>query len=232
MASEQDNNVPSSSSITKPPTTSKSATPPQTFLAEYDDEGVYFYQAFKDSIADYAINNQKLGGPDFKQDRMTWIKPNFAWVLYRSGYGRKSNQERILKIKISHENVAKLLKFCICTHGSGGGNGRVQWDPSRDLYLSEKGGKEPRKVANAAKRMIQIGLKAEAKDQYINSIMSITDVTTLSKQIGIAHGLKVKNDSEMREAVEKIDGLPVERAYMPKCDDKKLIGLGLLPNRR
>ena len=59
---------------------------------EYDDEGMYFYQAFNDSIADFAIQNQKFGGPDFNPKRMTWIKPSFAWVLYRSGYAKKHNQ--------------------------------------------------------------------------------------------------------------------------------------------
>ena len=73
--------------------------------AEYDEEGVYFYQAYNDNIAFWALENQKLGGPDFKPDRMTWIKPNFAWMLYRSGYGRKMNQNRILKIKLSHDKV-------------------------------------------------------------------------------------------------------------------------------
>ena len=48
----------------------------------------------------------RFGGPDFNPTRMTWIKPSFAWVLYRSGYGRKHNQTRILKVKLAHEAVA------------------------------------------------------------------------------------------------------------------------------
>ena len=62
--------------------------------AEQDEEGVYFYQAFNSAIADYAVENQRFGGDDFKPIRMTWIKPSFAWVLYRSGYATKPNQEQ------------------------------------------------------------------------------------------------------------------------------------------
>ena len=36
----------------------------QIFEAEFDSEGVYFYQAYKDSIAEWALVHQKLGGKD------------------------------------------------------------------------------------------------------------------------------------------------------------------------
>ena len=70
----------------------------QVFRAEWDEEGVFVYQAFNDEIADFALENQKFGGRSFKDSRMTWVKPSFGWVLYRSGYGRKANQNRILKV--------------------------------------------------------------------------------------------------------------------------------------
>ena len=85
-------------------------------------------------------------GPKFNPARMTWIKPSFAWVLYRSGYGSKHNQERILKIKLPHHAVGHILSQCKCGHGSGGGVGRVQWDPARDIMTSEEKGKQPRKM--------------------------------------------------------------------------------------
>ena len=86
-----------------------SVTNVQTIEAEYDEEGVYFYQAYNDSIASWALEHQRFGGPEYKPERMTWIKPNFAWMLYRSGYGRKVNQNRVLKIKLSHKTVAGNL---------------------------------------------------------------------------------------------------------------------------
>merc|ERR1711963_806137 len=55
---------------------------------------------------------------------MTWIKPSFAWMMYRSGYGRKPNQTNVLKIKLGHDAVAELLNECTCKHGGGGGVGR------------------------------------------------------------------------------------------------------------
>ena len=85
----------------------------QVFRAEWDAEGVYFYQAFSDEIAEWALREQRLGGPKFNETRMTWIKPSFAWVLYRSGYGRKHRQERILKLKLPHSLVAELLCDCV-----------------------------------------------------------------------------------------------------------------------
>lgn len=69
------------------------------FKGEYDDEGVYVYQAFNDCIANFALEHKYFGGSSYNNTRMTWIKPSFAWVLYRSGYGKKHNQNRILKIK-------------------------------------------------------------------------------------------------------------------------------------
>merc|ERR1719353_2039225 len=74
-----------------------------TFIGEWDSEGVFFYQAFNDRIADWAVEHQCFGGPDFNPTRMTWIKPSFAWVLHRSGYGRKPGQNRVLKVKLLHE---------------------------------------------------------------------------------------------------------------------------------
>ena len=118
------------------------------FRADFDKKGVNFYQCFKDSIADYALENQSfLGCPEFNPTRMTWIKPSFGWALYRSGYASKNNQERILKIKLSHEAVAYLLSNCQCKEGGGGSKGRVQWDPERDMNTTEDNkGKVPREM--------------------------------------------------------------------------------------
>ena len=70
-----------------PSTTSGADIEAYTFVREHDDEGVFFYQAFNAAIADYAIANQRLGGQGFNAQRMTWIKPSFAWMLYRAVYG-------------------------------------------------------------------------------------------------------------------------------------------------
>ena len=81
--------------------------------AVFDDKTITVYQAYRSEIAIPAVKHQKFI-PPFKFDRMTWIKPSFAWVLYRAGYGHKDkNQARILKIKLPHHAVAEILSRCI-----------------------------------------------------------------------------------------------------------------------
>ena len=193
-----------------------------TFNGEWDEEGVSFYQAFHDGIADWAVENQRFGGPHFNPTRMTWIKPSFAWVLYRAGYGRKHSQERILKVKLPHAVVAELLSGCACKHGGGGTKGRVQWDPARDLLTSEDGGKQPRKMLR--ERAIQIGLSRELSEKYVAGTISITDVTELSHKIGDAHGSK--DEKKVKAAMEPLlPLLPKERPYMPALSKEELVRL-------
>lgn len=209
----------------------------QKFEGEHDENGVYVYQAYCNEIADFAIKHQTLGGDKFDTKRMTWIKPSFAWVLYRSGYGTKHNQERILKIKLSHKSLANILELCSCKEGGGGSFGRVQWDPARDLYLSEC--KEPRKILG--KRAIQIGIKGHISELYVKSIMSIEDVTDLAHQVGIAHGVLtddsgkiVKNKKIIKEVKFNnclLNRLPKETIYLPHCNKETLEKLGMMEGK-
>lgn len=198
---------------------------------EWDDEGVYFYQAYRDSVAAWAIEHQTFGGPDFNPERMTWIKPSLAWMLYRSGYGQKHGQTNILKVKLPHSAVASLLEGCTCQHGGGGTWGRVQWDPARDLLMSEKEGQKtlPRKCIRD--RAIQIGLKGHLSRLYVDSIISIEDVTALAGIVKKAHDMKT--EEKVRQAVAEIGPLlPVEREYIPKCTTEKLVELGLMEEEK
>jgi len=205
---------------------SQEKTEDNIFLTEWDEEGVYFYQAYCDEIGSWALEHQKLGGPLFKPERMTWIKPSLAWMLYRAGYGEKHNQTSVLKIKLGHTAVAKLLGECVCKHGGGGGWGRVQWDPARDLLMSEKEGQKvlPRKMTRS--RAIQIGLKGHLSELYVSSILSIEDVTPLAKLIMEAHSMKTEEEINMKMAeIQKM--LPDERKYTPHLDKEKLDQIGL-----
>ncbi|KAK3261636.1 hypothetical protein CYMTET_29462 [Cymbomonas tetramitiformis] len=196
----------------------------QVLSAEWDEDGVYFYQAFNDQIADWAIENQRFGGPGFNPTRMTWIKPSFAWMLYRAGYGRKHNQNRILKVKIPHVAVAELLANCQCRHGGGGSHGRVQWDPARDIMAGE--GRTPRMLLK--RRAIQIGLKDSLSKHYVDSVVCIEDVTALAHRVQEAHQAK-NNEASGAAMSELLPELPVERPYMPQCSHAQLVLLGLLP---
>lgn len=196
----------------------------QTVEAEYDDEGVYFYQAFNDAIAGWAVANQRFGGPGFSTTRMFWIKPSFAWMLYRSGYASKSNQSTILKVKVAHAGVAAVLACCECTERGGSNLARVQWDPARDLYSSEAKGKAPRKLLR--KRAIQIGIKGKVARMYLDNILSIKDVTPLAHLVGDAHKAKEGQHDAMETLAPQ---LPNERPYVPTCTPEVLCRLGMLP---
>ena len=198
---------------------------PQEFIGEWDDEGVWVYQAYNDAIADWAVEHQRLGGPAFKPGRMTWVKPSFAWVLYRSGYARKHNQNRVLKIKISHDALAGLLEKCECRHGGGGAAGRVQWDPARDLFSSDDG-KVPRKMLRA--RAIQIGFSGQLSIDYVESILAVRDVTDLCHAVQAAHGSRGGGAVDAAMA-ELSDVLPEERPYMPLCSPETIERLALAP---
>merc|ERR1719188_1544207 len=201
---------------------------PHRFVGEWDDEGVSFYQAFNSDIADWAIEHQKFGGPKFNPERMTWIKPSFAWMLYRAGYGLKDkNQNRVLKVKLSHEAAATILAASSLAHGEGPRmvNGRVQWDPARSVWHGSAAKRkqnmentvEPEKDGPA--RAIQIGMRKKLSRFYVHSILSIQDVTELSRRVHDAHALwRVPEESEA--AMRQLEGsLPEERLYMPRCPE-------------
>ena len=63
----------------------------QVFNAEWDEEGVFVYQAFKDSIADWALENQQFGGPEFN------IQKFFEWIFSKNS--KKTSQMCINCIK-------------------------------------------------------------------------------------------------------------------------------------
>ena len=194
------------------------------FHGEWDEEGVFFYQVYCDAIASWAVERQMFGGHLFKPDRMTWIKPSLAWMLYRSGYGTKHGQTSVLKVKLPHSVVASLLSECTCKHGGGGGWGRVQWDPARDLFMSEKNGQKWLPKKSTQQRAIQIGLKGHLSELYVSSILSIEDVTPLAHRIKEAHSQK--NETDVRRNIAELSSeLPEEREYTPTCIKSKLADL-------
>jgi Domain of unknown function (DUF4291) len=122
---------------------------------------------------------------------MTWIKPSFNWMMYRSGYATKPGQEVVLGIDITREGFewalknAALSKFTPAVHASREEwEGlltekpvRIQWDPERDWRL------EPVQAVRA----IQIGLSGEAVERYVTEwVMCIEDVTPVARIITAA----------------------------------------------
>lgn len=85
-------------------------------------------------------------------------------------------------------------------------------------------GKEPRKMLR--RRAIQIGLAGQLSEFYVQSTISILDVTELGHEICKAHRSKETNSmAELRAS------LPEERPYMPQCSEKRLEDLGMLPGK-
>jgi hypothetical protein len=61
-------------------------------LARYDAETVLLHQAYNRVIGQYALEHGALGGA-FSHSRTSWVKPNFLWMMFRSGWGTKPDQE-------------------------------------------------------------------------------------------------------------------------------------------
>jgi hypothetical protein len=155
-------------------------------IAEFDDHGVYVYQAFKTKTVQAAVRAGRFQ-VGFNRNRMTWIKPSFAWMLHRSDYATKKRQEAIARVKISHEGFLAILSQSIPTQYNPQRfdrestwrrkldltDVRHQWDPDRDSLRNFNG-----------QRAIQIGLSGAAVHSYVDHwILSIEDVTPLAREI-------------------------------------------------
>lgn len=158
-------------------------------IAQSDDNTITVYQAFNPQISRYAVDNQRFGGSHYSTSRMTWIKPNFMWMMYRAGWATKENQERILAIKITLDGFREILRQAV--HSSfispiyedrddwkaqlSISDVRLQWDPDHN----PTGEKLTRKA-------IQLGLRGDVfhkfNDEWIIKIEDITDFVTEQRE--------------------------------------------------
>ena len=74
----------------------------QDIRADYNNRIITVYQAYGKAIALPAIQNNRFEAP-FSFNRMIWIKPSYLWLMERSNWGTKSNQDYILGIKIKRD---------------------------------------------------------------------------------------------------------------------------------
>ncbi|WP_228778686.1 DUF4291 domain-containing protein [Polaromonas sp. Pch-P] len=134
-------------------------------LAHHDADTIVVYQAYRPSTAAYAVAHGQLGGPDFSFDRMSWIKPNFLWMMYRSGWGSKEGQEGVLGLRLRRTFFDSLLAGAVpSTFDSEAYASPQEWQTAvaasnvrrqRDPDHAPSG-------ANLARRAIQLGLRGEA----------------------------------------------------------------------
>ena len=187
--------------------------------AHYDDAGVVVYQAFSPHIAEDAVRLQTMGR-GFTLERMTWIKPSFGWMLYRSGYARKHRQERILRIRLAHGGFRAILAEAIPTAFTPGlfsddrewssalrqSRVRYQWDPDRDLRL-----------VRLDRRAIQLGIRGEVVARYVQEwILGVEDVTELA--------LEIERSVRSRQELPTV---PEERVYPVDETTRRSLGMDL-----
>ena len=187
--------------------------------ASYTPTTITVYQAYKKSIADAAVANQKLNAsPDFKPGRMTWVKPSWAWMMYRAGYSYKDKgQERILALKMKHEHFIEILeKGVLTTHEVSSlspsfsnpkknpnekpSDVKIQWDPERDAKLNK-----------LTYRSIQIGIPGAWSTTWANEwIAEIEDVTDMAREL--KRVIDEQPDISIEE-LAKMGLIPEERSF-------------------
>ena len=148
-------------------------------LAQFDADSVVVYQAFSRSIG-CAAESGKLG-EGFRLDRMSWVKPNFLWMMYRSGWGTKENQEVTLGLRVRRTFFDGLLAAAVPSTWDAGefptpadwskavarSAVRVQWDPDHN----PAGGK-------LARRAVQLGLRGDVLEAFgRREVVEVLDLT-------------------------------------------------------
>lgn len=154
-------------------------------MAQYDEDKIIVYQSYRPEIGEYAVKHQRFGGP-FSLERMTWIKPNFLWMMYRNGWGTKEGQEVTLAIHLKlnafenyllHAEYSSFSMSPLTDHNEwktrvAETSARLQWDPDHDPN-----------GAKLERRAIQIGIRNELTIEYAeNDILEIEDISDFVKQ--------------------------------------------------
>ena len=186
-------------------------------LAQYDDESIVVYQAYRPAIADHAVTHQRFGG-EFSYARMSWIKPNFLWMMFRCGWATKEGQERVLAVRLRRAFFDEVLRRAVPSgfHASGfadeaqwrqavaDSDVRLQWDPDHDPS-----------GAPLERRAVQLGLRGASLRRYgEQEVISIEDVTPFV----------VGQRAHVSGSHERLV-VPTERVYMPPQDAARNFGI-------
>ena len=150
-------------------------------LAQFDATSIVVYQAYRPAIGHYAAEHGHFGGPSFSYGRMSWIKPNFLWMMYRCDWATKEGQEVVLAVRICREGFDEILRQAVPStyvaalyenrpvwqESLRTSNVRLQWDPDHDPHGQ-----------NLPRRAIQLGLRGEVLREYGSRwIVSIDDIS-------------------------------------------------------
>jgi hypothetical protein len=159
-------------------------------MAQFDDEAIVVYQAYRPAIGHYAEANRRFGG-EFSFSRMSWIKPNFLWMMYRSGWGTKPGQEVTLAVWLRRAAFDAILAAAVPStfdpdryatadawrEAVANSDVRLQWDPDHDPA-----------GAPLARRAIQLGLRGDTLAHYATDwLLDIQDISAfVAKQRAFA----------------------------------------------
>ena len=140
---------------------------------------------------------------------MTWIKPNFLWMMFRSNWARKPNQERVLAIWLKREAFETYLANARVRGSSKDFQGtvRLQWDPDH----------MPHGHRHPYRRAVQIGIRGVSSYADGTDILCIQDITEFVHEQAKLVGKKGYDDSLQCAR---------ERVYVPS--NKEAIVHGLL----
>lgn len=180
-------------------------------MAQYDADSIVVFQAFRPSIASHAVEHQRFGG-DFGFSRMSWIKPNFLWMMFRSGWATNEGQEHVLALTIPRVFFDEILRRSVSSMNDSANPAtracwaaaleksdvRIQWDPDHD-----PAGKR------VARRAVQLGLRGATLRRYAeDEIVSIEDITPF---VAEQRAHVVGDLAELRTPEERVY-LPADRA--------------------
>ncbi|MFO0627596.1 MAG: DUF4291 family protein [Polyangiales bacterium] len=139
-------------------------------------------------------------GEGFSLARMSWIKPNFLWMMHRAGWATKPAQESVLAVSIAREGFDALLAAAVHAahvpevYGDRGAwqravkasDVRLQWDPDH-----APGGPP------VLRRALQLGLRDGALRRYVDEwILGIEDITDF---VRAQHRLVLRGDLDALE---------------------------------
>lgn len=154
-------------------------------MAQFDDESIVVYQAYRPEIGQFAATHGYFGG-EFSLSRMSWVKPNFLWMMYRCGWATKEGQEVVLAVRMRRAAFDQILEAAVPStfwphryHDNAAwrtalahSDVRLQWDPDHGPS-----------GAPLERRAVQLGLRGEVLTKYAKEwIVDIQDVSELCRE--------------------------------------------------
>jgi len=206
-------------------------------LAQYTQDAILVYAAFESAIVAYAAKHQTFRGAEkhttWDPKRMSWVKTNFLWMQYRSGWGTKPRQTGTVGLWIKRSLFDAILASSMgachysrlqtkteyeaqknaCRSGSGE-RVTLQWDPDHTP------GGEPVKL----RRAVQLGLKGAWRDRVFDNVqgelLKVLDLTAFVEEQSA--NIKRERWPDLRVAQESVYPVP--------ADISDHIGEGHLPD--